>query len=508
MIKILNKTYVLAAISGLISGIAVLYVVFPLAWICLVPLFIVIIREDAKVNFWAGGLFGMTASFVTFIPLISSISSFTGGGSGFGLVVLLIAATVYALLYGITIFVVQRILGLVKGSPVFKGLALASAWTLVEYLLNIPLNGMPWFGGHLGNGLTGNYYAIQTAEFFGDHGLTFILVLVNYLIAVAISPLQWKKFILPIIFFGAWMGIGSLIGLRFEHVSEPSQKPFRLAILSENVPPELKWNDKRGNAFVNQFLGLNKTAVSMNPDMILWSESAIPWTYRDDDDFVREIRKVSDPMNITQLLGINTYFDNNQVYNSLYCLAPDTNLIERYDKSLALDIIEKSIAGIHLPFFNENGTMMVEGENPAPLNTPYGKAGVMICSESFVWTTAAKMAEKGAEFFVHPSNDGWYRKTAIVRQHFYVARLRAVETRKDLALNSNLGISGLIKASGEISKSRRDSLPFVDIVVVTPNNYRTFYTNHPSVWIYIIVFCLLCSLGPGNLRYNEKNVLK
>ena len=503
MRKFLNKANVLAVLSGFFTGIAVLYVVFPLAWISMIPLFVVLNREKNNGTVWTGALFGAIASLVTFVPLVSSISTFTGGGLGAGFIVLLIASAVYALLYGLVIFVLKQVLRLVTGSPVYRGLAVASSWTLVEFILNIPIDGMPWFGGHLGNGLSGNYYAIQSAEFLGDHGLTFIMVFVNYMFAVAIVPLQKKQLLVPVLTIAGWMGAGAIIGLRFGQVMEPSQDPFRLAILSENSPPEIKWDDERGNILVKQFFGLNRTAVSMNPDMILWSESAIPWTYEVNDDFVSEIRKVSDPRGITQLLGINTDYDGVQVYNSLYCLSPGRE-VDRYDKSRALDFIEKPITGIHLPFFTENGTIMVEGENPVPLNTPHGQAGVMICSESFLWKSAFGMVKEGTEYFVHPSNDGWYRKTPIVRQHFYAARLRAVETRKDIAINSNLGISGLIQASGKIAKSRRDTKPFVDIVVVTPNRYMTFYANHPYLWIYLISACLLCSVVFGRKQFKDR----
>ena len=89
-------------------------------------------------------------------------------------------------------------------------------------------------------------------------------------------------------------------------------------------------------------------------------------------------------------------------------------------------------------------------EHSKPLTTPYGKAGFLICNEAALPAAAANQVKQGAEFLMNMSNDGWFNDTYIVRVHYYYARLRAVESRKDIAINCNNGFSGLIKASGDI----------------------------------------------------------
>jgi apolipoprotein N-acyltransferase len=97
-------------------------------------------------------------------------------------------------------------------------------------------------------------------------------------------------------------------------------KTIKVAVLAENIPPDIKWNDENGNMLVQRLLDLNKAAVAEKPDIILWSESAVPWTYRKDDDLVNEILKESATSHPTHILGINTEVASNVVNNSAYCI--------------------------------------------------------------------------------------------------------------------------------------------------------------------------------------------
>jgi apolipoprotein N-acyltransferase len=119
-----------------------------------------------------------------------------------------------------------------------------------------------------------------------------------------------------------------------------------------------------------------------------------------------------------------------------------------------------------------------------PLTTPYGKAGFLICNEAALPAAAANQVKQGAEFLINMSNDGWFNDTYIVQAHYYYARLRAVESRKDIAINCNNGFSGLIKASGDIEVQEKSTEPFVKIVTIQPNKYITLASTYPLIFIY------------------------
>jgi len=109
---------------------------------------------------------------------------------------------------------------------------------------------------------------------------------------------------------------------------------------------------------------------------------------------------------------------------------------------------------------------------------------------------AANQVKQGAEFLMNMSNDGWFNDTYIVKLHYYYGRLRAVESRKDIAINCNNGFSGLIKASGDIELKEESTEPFVKMVTVQPNKYITMASSYPGIFtygcaIYIAIICFL-----------------
>lgn len=376
-----------------------------------------------------------------------------------------------------------------------NGFLIAAIFCAAEFLLTFISTGFPWFDFHAGNAIAGNLYAIQPAAFFGVYALTFVAVFVNYFVAVFVAEKQWKKLLIPVGIVGVYILIGYFIFQSFDSTIH-SNKEIKVAILAENIPPDIKWDDNNGNMLVARLLDLNRNAAQLKPDIALWSESAIPWTYRADDDLVNEVLKISAPAHVTHVMGINTEYKGNIVNNSAYCILPDKSVAGRYDKQFLLSLIEKPLNGVLFPFFSSKGFSVKNDEmHNAPLSTPYGKAGVMICNESSVQASARNMAKRGAEFLFNMSNDGWFSDTYIPGLHFYNARLRAVETRKDVVINCNNGISGLIKASGEITTEERSTDPFVKVVEVNPNNYQSTVSLYPSLFIYFCVAYIICIAG-------------
>jgi len=172
------------------------------------------------------------------------------------------------------------------------------------------------------------------------------------------------------------------------------------------------------------------------------------------------------------------------VRNSAYCLLPDGKVAGRYDKKDPLLFIEQSWLGLQFPFLSSDGYSVEPGDNDLPLTTPYGKAGVLICNESALPGAAARRVRQGASFLLNMSNDGWFRGTWLVKQHFYNARLRAVETRKDIAVNSNNGRSGCIDASGRIDTTG-------NLFTIHPNDKMTLAVRYPLIPVYICTLFVL-----------------
>jgi apolipoprotein N-acyltransferase len=457
-----------AIISGLCLFIAVQYAVFLLAWIALVPLFI------TTTSFRTGCIMGATLSCCAFAWMIPGVHAFTGLSYGYGLLLFLLCAALFSLGCATVLWIAFRF-----PNPLY----IAAIWVLAETLLQWAAGGLPWFLFHLGNALSPNLVAIQPASVTGVAGCSFVVVLVNALITKAIVSRNWKKLLLPGSLFIAYMCWGWLLLVVFERSVEDRLGAFKLSILQQNIPPEMQWDAANGNALVQQLLQQERACVAQKPNMILWSESAIPWTYSPNDDLVRELLRQSDAARVTHVIGMNTAITEAVVGNSAYCILPGGRLAGRYDKRIPLLLIEEPWHGLLLPFSSGNGYSVLPGKSNLPLPTPYGKAGILICNESALPAAAASTVANGAQYLLNLSNDGWFRNTYLVKSHFYNTRLRAVETRKDLAINSNNGQCGLVSASGRISAA--------SLVTIRPNNIQTIAVRYPGLPVYISLLLLV-----------------
>lgn len=80
------------------------------------------------------------------------------------------------------------------------------------------------------------------------------------------------------------------------------------------------------------------------------------------------------------------------------------------------------------------------------------KAAPIICYESIYGSYVASYVQKGAHFLAIITNDAWWGETPGHKQLLSYARLRAIETRRDVARSANTGISAFINARGEITQ--------------------------------------------------------
>ncbi len=80
-------------------------------------------------------------------------------------------------------------------------------------------------------------------------------------------------------------------------------------------------------------------------------------------------------------------------------------------------------------------------------------AGAGICWESVYGEYTSEFVRGGAEVLFIITNDGWWYNTPGHRQHFDLARLRAVETRRAIARSANTGRSGFITSRGDVRET-------------------------------------------------------
>ena len=105
----------------------------------------------------------------------------------------------------------------------------------------------------------------------------------------------------------------------------------------------------------------------------------------------------------------------------------------------------------------------------------------VICYESIFGEYVGEYIANGANIIFIITNDGWWHDTPGYKQHLAYARLRAIETRKQIARSANTGISCVVDEMGEIHAAQPWWKEGYITANISPNNDKTFYVKFGDV---------------------------
>lgn len=145
---------------------------------------------------------------------------------------------------------------------------------------------------------------------------------------------------------------------------------------------------------------------------------------------------------------------------------------------------------------------------------PYnkGKMAPIICYESIYGEFVTDYVKKGANFLGIVTNDSWWGVSEGHRQLLSYAKLRAIETRREIARAANSGISAHINAKGEIVDDTLYGDKTALFAKINLYEGETFYVKAGDFLSRISVFAfgfLLCYLLVDLIKnWNKKNKSK
>lgn len=295
----------------------------------------------------------------------------------------------------------------------------------------------------------------------------------------------------------------------FDHAQMlASQKTARIGIVQPSINPWGKW---RGSPQEQVLLHLhlqdslrnitNNSTQKTNLDAVLWSETAVPYRMLlpQNYPFLSLLHAWTDSTKTAIITGLPT----DVLYNSrkdapvTASVVPrlfDTLYMESFNSATVISptsrITPDSVASsfpsgmqIHrkmrlTPFAERvpyadafsfavkaltwsvgiSGWGLGKTQQPLDFMTNNGdsvRVGMIICIESIYARFVAEYPAKGANILAVITNDGWFNGTPGPEQHYMIAVMRAVETRRYLVRCGNTGISGFITPLG-ISLQRTD----------------------------------------------------
>lgn len=186
-------------------------------------------------------------------------------------------------------------------------------------------------------------------------------------------------------------------------------------------------------------------------------------------------------------------------YNTAIQLVPNQK-VQAYHKG-------KLVPGVEIfPYMNVlkpllGDAMLNLGGTVASLGTdkervafsnPYnkGKLAPIICYESIYGEFVTDYVKKGANFLGIMTNDSWWGVTEGHKQLLSYAKLRAIETRREIARAANSGISAHINAKGEITADTFYGDQTALYSKVNLYDTMTFYTRAGDILSRFSLFAL------------------
>ncbi len=440
---------------SLLSGL-LLATAFPrldlawMAWFALVPLFLVMTQRPFWCGFVAG--IGFFAPVLYWLNIV--MTTYGGLHPVFSLVAYLLLTVYLALFFGAATWASCRLLRKRALSPL---LTLPVLWVALEYLRSFLLSGFPW--ASLGYSQQSLLPMIQSADLFGVYGLSFLIILVNAALALAMARVRSGQR-LP---WGALTAALLLVTLNYAYgswrlASEPDQRAQSLTVglVQGNIDQSVKWDPAYQQQTIDRYRELSRAAsTAADVELLVWPESATPFYFQEHSPLSQLVREVPRESGASLIFGSPAYEREGEGYrflNSAFLLSGAGEVMGRSDKIHLVPFGEYVPLGEFLPFIDK----LVAGIgdfSPGELSPlPFGEArvGVLVCFEGIFPELARDYVRRGSDLLVNVTNDAWFGRSSAPYQHLAMVRFRAVENRIWVARAANTGISALIAPSGRI----------------------------------------------------------
>jgi len=475
---------VVAAGSGILLALAFpRFELFYLVFMALVPLFFVLRNEKGLRAFGLGFTFGFLFYLISLFWITEALSNFSALGFWPSVLILLLLVAYLSALVGVFANIVSfcRLDGCsVVLVPMF--------WVAIEFTKGKVLSGFPW------NDLSWALYRqttfIQMADLLGSYGVSFAIVVVNWLAFLLLAKLVRQPVelssgriiaVLALVLAFAW-GYGVV---RLSSFAQPSTL-IKVGIIQPNIPQAMKLSGRFMRQMLKTYEQQAAELQAQGVDVAVLPEAAINHAYNVRPDSQSWVKRTFSDNGCTVLFGALAT-ENGRYMNSAYVVEPGGET-HRYDKvhlvpfgeyvplSWLLSFVE-AIAG-------HQGSLT---EGPVHSILPLGdfSIGVPICYEIVFPEITREFVNNDADLIFTLSNDAWFGRSSGPYQHFAATVFRAIENRVPVLRCANSGVSGLVDATGGIELETPIFVRRTDVVEVQIANRTSVFRTVGELFAYL-----------------------
>ena len=473
---------------------------FPAAFICLVPIFIVIHNSD-----WIKtAVYGMFYGYICYALFNYWLASFAP-------LSIVIVPVIYAS-YFLVLFPVLKLADSLF--PKWGFLVQSGLWLSYEYLRTLGFLGYPY--GNLGYSQYLFRPFIQVSSVAGVWLVSLMVVLPSAFIGNGLVRgfNSFKSFVCErkiFIYVYSAVFIVILIFGGFSPSDFSDSPHVKLGFVQHSAD---SWINglKTYEENMHSLIELSKAALEEDPDieMMIWSETCfvpgIDWhtRYRTDSDRYRLVKELTE---FLQSQKIPYVFGNDDGQ-----LEPnEQGELERVEYNAVLlfeRTLKETYRKIHLVPFSEN--FPYEKQMPRFYQalkdreyhwwkkgteyTVFEAAGVNfstpICFEDIFGDLSREFVRNGAQMIVNLTNDSWSGSVPAEMQHMAMAVFRAVENRRTVVRGTNSGITCTIEPDGQITNMIEPFEPnYMIALVPVYDEANTLYTAWGD-WFAVLLIIL------------------
>ena len=320
---------------------------------------------------------------------------------------------------------------------------LPALWLLIEWLRGWFLSGFPW----LTLGLSQTDSPLRGfAPLTGVYGISALLLLGSgALLALlragsALRTPALCRLLLP------WPVGWALTRIDW---TRAAGAPVTVAVLQGAIPQDQKWQAVNVEPTRDLYTKLNDEALGAQ--LIVWPESALPELANEVPQYLGQLYSRARQHGSDIVMGIIRAGDADDYYNSIMTLSDHVSF---YDKHHLVPFAEyfpvPAFIRSWLRFMSLPYSDFTAGAADQPAVSAGGTAlGLSICYED-AYDSAGLASLSKARVLVNVTNDAWFGRSWARYQHFQIARMRAMETRRPLVRAANDGVSALVDANGAV----------------------------------------------------------
>ena len=469
-----------------------------LSVVSLVPLFFALDNSRPKGAFLSSWVSGFVF-FAVLLYWLFFLSDWAGPWIALGYLVLITYLSLYWGFFGLFFALSRNSLGWLRW------LCVPTLWVSLEFLRSLTHFGFTW--GYLSDALYMLPEFIQVSSVTGAWGVSFLIVLLNFLFFGALGRRQIRFALTGLGVIALDLLIGSLL---MHSPDTETGHSLKIAVVHSHVDQRDRSSPSQTDRLVELYASEVEQSVHSPVDLIVLPESIIPGFLLRNQEIFSRFSSLAETKRAWMIVGTLDYrLDHpGALYNSAALLSPQGQLISAYDK---VQLVPFSTE--YFPFIEplrQWGPLkdllsrvplgsLAPGAEFRPLQGKIGSFATPICFESIFPSISRDFIEAGAQAIVTLTNDGWFKDSLALPQHFAKGVFRAVETGRYFVQASNAGISGIVSDKGRILETTDAKAEKTLEGRIFLHEGWTLYTRYGDWFIVLSLAILVASLGSALL---------